>query len=247
MARNSDVRFTPNVQVGIIVVVTVLLYLFFGLSGQEILQHTSYYLLMFLGAILGSYIIFGNNIGEKLHFTTKNLPLENVVLYGVLLGLMLATLETFSAGNTIFIQQSTGATESVVGDVSGNFANLISGIVFVSLFSFITANAEEILTRGFFNSIAEEYGDSPTTIKISKFILIPLIFSLLHFFMWSSTGLLALGGFVVVFLLMYHYVFGVVCQFAMDVTGSIYTPIAIHTVYNTVKMLIALGILAVGI
>jgi len=238
--------FPENVQFGIVVVVTVLLYLFFGLTGQSILGHATFYIIMFIGAILGSYFVFGQEVGEKLHFTTKNVPMVNVLFYGITMGLMMATIETFTAGGTIFIQQSTEPTQGFVQDLSGA-QNLITAVVFLGIYSFITANAEETLTRGFFNSLAENFANSKFTMYLSKYFLIPLIFSLLHYFMWTSIGLVDMGGFIWIFLILYHFVFGVVCQVSMDFTGSIYTPIAIHTVYNTTKLLIALGILAVGV
>ena len=240
--------FSPNVQMGILIVVCVLLYLFFGLSGATYLQHSTYYLLMFLGAVVGAYVVFGEEMGEKLKFTTMNVPLTNVILYGLLLGILLATLETFSAGNTMFIQQSVGDTQSVLPQLAGSTAILISTIVFVIIFSVITSISEETLTRGFFASLAEEYAENDTTKNISKYILIPLIFSLLHYFMWARSGMIDIAGiFGIVFLLMYHFTFAVICQFSMEVTGSIYTPITMHAIYNAIKMLMALGIIGVGV
>jgi len=248
MDYEHDDKFKPNVQMGVIIVVTVLLYLFFGLSGAAYLQHSTYYLLMFLGAVVGAFVVFGDEMGEKLKFTTMNVPLTNVILYGALLGIMLATLETFSAGNTMFIQQTVGDTGSIIPQLTGNTALLISTIVFIGLFSTITSISEETLTRGFFASIAEEYAENDTTKNISKYILIPLIFSLLHYFMWARSGMIDITGlFGVVFLLMYHFTFAVICQFSMDVTGSIYTPITLHAIYNAIKMLMVIGIIGVGV
>lgn len=238
-------RFPPNVQMGIIVVITTLIYLFYALTGQKIMTHSLFYLPMFFGAILGAWLIFGKDAGDKLHFTTKYVPMVNVLFYGVVLGLMLVTIQQISSGGTFFIQNSTEPVDTLQKTFTG-FPSLLSGIVFIGLFSFITANSEETLTRGFFNSLAENYSDNRTTMNISKYILIPLIFSLLHFFMWTSTGLLNLGGIVPIFLILYHFGFGITCQFSMDITGSIYTPIAIHTVYNSVTMIIAIGIVSVG-
>lgn len=243
---NKD-TFAPNVQMGLVIVVTTLLYLFFGLSGGSYLQHSTYYLLMFLGSVVGAYVVFGEQMGEKLKFTTMNVPLTNVVLYGALLGIMLATLETFSAGNTVFIQQSVTDSNNITSNIVSDVTLLISTITFVMLFSTITSISEETLTRGFLASVAENYADSETTEKISKYVLIPLIFSLLHYFMWARSGMIDIAGiFGIVFLLMYHFVFAVICQFSMEVTGSIYTPIVMHAIYNSIKMLMAVGIIAVG-
>jgi len=247
MAREERPQVFPaHVQMGIIVTVTGLLYLFFGISGEALLGHATFYIIMFIIAIIGSLFVFKGEAGDKLHFTTKYVPMVNVIFYGVVMGLMMATIETFTSGGTIFVQQVTMPTQSFMQGASG-LSNMTTAIVFLGIYSFITANAEETLTRGFFNSLAEEYSSSKTTLYLSKYVLVPLIFSLLHFFMWTSIGLTNIGGFIWIFLILYHYVFGVVCQISMDFTGSIYTPIAIHTIYNSVKMMIAVGIIAVGV
>lgn len=237
MARTVTAeKFTPNVQMGIIVVVIVLMFLFFGISGSGLIQHITFYLLMFLGAIVGAIIVYGKDAGDKLHFTTYNLPVFNVVLYGIVIGLMLALVENFSTGNTMFVYQSV-ETSSILG--FGDIG-LISLVVFALIFSLITAFGEETLTRGFLNSIAENFADSKMSKNISKYFLIPLIFTMLHFFMWNRLEGVILSAFVILFLLMYHFTFAIVCQFSMDVTASIYTPIAIHMVYNAIKLLMML-------
>ena len=237
----------PNVQMGIIIVITGLLYTFFGLTGEAVMRHTWFYMFMFVFAVLGGYFVYGKDTAEKLHFTTKSVPMANVILYGVAIGVLLTSVETLTSGGTIFIQQSTEATQGLVATGFGGFTDTLSGIIFIGLYAFVTANSEETLTRGFFNSIAENFSDNKITMYISKYVLIPLIFSLLHYFMWTSSGLINVGGYMVGFLILYHYVFGVITQFSMDSTRSIYTPIAIHTVYNAIKMLIVLGIITVGV
>lgn len=245
MEEIKEERFSPNVQMGIIVAVVTLLYLFFGLSSTKVMPQVTFYILMFYGAVIGSIFVYGSDAGEKMHFTSKFIPMVNVIFYGVVIGLMLASIETWTSGNTVFIQQSTETTVGLID--ADTYANIASALVFIGILSFCTANSEEALTRGFFNSIAENFSDEKTTRNISKYILNPLIFSLLHFFMWCSMKFIEMGVFVVFFLLMYHFTFAIVCQVSQDVTGSIYTPITIHTIYNTLKHAMAVGIIVVGV
>jgi membrane protease YdiL (CAAX protease family) len=237
--EEKDEKFSPTMQMGIIVILITVSFLFMGLSGQKMMTHNIYYLLMFFGSVFACYIIYRDEIGEKLHFTTQKFPLTNVIIYGVMIGIVMVAIEGLGMMNSVIVEQSM--TASVVGQI------LQSGtIVGVAIaYSFTTAVSEETLTRGALNSIAENYSSGYYRL-VGKYVVIPLIFALLHYFMWLTSGLFNVGWSMAVFLIIYHYTFGFVCQVSMDITGSIYTPIAIHTVYNALKSLIGWGIITWG-
>jgi membrane protease YdiL (CAAX protease family) len=229
---------SPTLQMGVVVIVVTIAFLFMGLSSQKVLSHNIYYLLMFFGCIVAAYIIYKDEIGEKLHFTTKNLPLVNVVIYGITIGLLLVFIESFSMPNSMLIEQSMEPTQSMMATAAGAVAMAMA-------YALVTSISEETMARGVLASIADNFSEGNLK-AVGKYFVIPLIFALLHYFMWSSSGMLNLGSFTVVFLILYHFTFALICQIALDLTGSIYTPIAIHMVYNGCKELMALGIITWG-
>jgi membrane protease YdiL (CAAX protease family) len=237
--EEKEQKFSPTMQMGIVVILITVSFLFMGLSSQNVMSHNIYYLLMFFGSVFACYIIYRDEVGEKLHFTTKNFPLTNVVIYGVMIGIIMVAIEGLGMMNSIIVEQS------IATSLVGQFLKSGTVIGVAIAFSFTTAVAEETLTRGALNSFAENYSKGYYRM-VGKYVIIPLIFALLHYFMWLSSGLLNIGWSMAVFLIIYHFTFGFVCQVSMDITGSIYTPITIHTVYNALKSLIGWGVLSWG-
>lgn len=211
--------------VGAIVGLLNFVYLFLSQAGGMQWQLIIFYLLMFDASILASFLIFGSLFDEKLHLTKEGtIGIGVAILVGIVIASGMVLIENFFMGSEY--QAKFGITLK-----SG-----IGTILYTIIIMFLVATSEEVMTRGFLNSIAENYSKSEFEKKITQYALIPLMFSLIHFFVWQSSPVLLFGVFALLFMVLFHFTFGVMMQFVLDYTGSLWACILAHTIYNTLKL-----------
>ena len=215
---------TKNIQLGAVIFITNLFFLFLILSDKTKLNLVMFYLMMFDGSIIASYIVFREDTADALKLTIPSTgDFLRALLTGFLLALFLIGLERNGAGQIIY--------QSV------NFGGEYSAIVNQILFAFVIAIGEETLVRGFLSGIAEEYTDG-TQKMVILYILNPTIFSLMHFFMWASNYIVEMGTVMVAFMFFYHFIFAEFMQILKDKSDSLYAPISAHAFYDGIKMIL---------
>jgi|GEM_PF-6037140 len=217
---------TKNIQLGAVIFITNLFFLFLILSDKTKLNLVMFYLMMFDGSIIASYIVFREETADALKLTIPSAgDFIRALLVGFLLALFLIGLERNGAGQIIY--------QSV------NFGGEYSAIVNSILFAFVIGIGEETLVRGFLSAIAEEFTDGTdgTQRALILYVLNPTIFSLMHFFMWSSNYIIEMGMTMIIFMFFYHFIFAEFMQVLKDKANSLYAPISAHAFYDGIKMI----------
>lgn len=217
-----------NVVLGGTVGIVNLLYMFLALSGGEHFFDYFFYLIFFDGAIIGAYFIFSDETAEKLYLVPqRDLSAIVGIIIGLITGIVLVIAESF-------LFNSHWSQASFVEESS--FASTISYVIMTFLFTFVVANSEEIMFRGFLPSIAENYSRNSQEAVAVKYFVIPIIFSLFHYFMWIKNSYVMFGLTSLLFLTTFHFSFAISMQLLVDRTGTIWSSIFAHMVYNGLKM-----------
>lgn len=196
-----------------------LLYLFIGLSSPNLIQQTIFYLLLYDGAILGGFMIFGLDFVEKY-------KLNKGYLAGLLIGVVIAEI-------LVLIELGFYGVFSYT--IPYPFKEAIRGYFYLIIVAFVIGNSEEVFFRGFLPAIVEKYGKDERDIKVGKYILAPAIFGISHYFAWANSVYNDI--FTTIYVFMYHFTFGVAMQFLTDTYDSLYPAIICHTVYDATKMI----------
>lgn len=212
------------VQFGAVIFITNLFLLFLILSDKTKINIIMFYLMMFDGSVIASYIVFREKTPDALKLTIPSTgAFLRAILIGLLLALFLIEMEKYGAGQIVF--------QSV------NFIGKYSSYVNKILFAFVIGIGEEMLIRGFLSSLAEQFAEGGEKLVI-LYVLNPTIFSLMHFFMWANNYILQMGTFMIVFMFFYHFIFAEFMQVLKDKADSLYAPISAHAFYDGIKMIL---------
>ena len=178
-----------------------------------------FYLFLTDGAIISAYLIFRDEFIEKMKFINIS---GFRVFVGVLIAEVLVLIELGFYG--VFSYQ-----------IPYPFGEAIKGYAYMIAIAFIIGNSEEIFFRGFLPAVAEKYASGTNDLKVSKYFLIPALFSISHYFAWANSLYTSL--IVSIYMFLYHFVFGVAMQYLTDYSDSIHPSIVAHTIYDATKML----------
>ena len=215
---------SKDIQLGSVVFITNLFFLFLILSDKTKINLVMFYLMMFDGSIIASYIIYKDQTADALKLSIPSAgAFIRALIIGMLLALFLIELEKNGSGQMIF--QSVG------------FYGTYSAIVNKLLFAFVVGIGEETLVRGFLASLAENYAEGAEKM-IVLYALNPAIFALMHFFMWANNSLTEMGISMILFMFFYHFTFAEFMQILKDKTNSLYAPISAHAFYDGIKMIL---------
>lgn len=219
----SQSENSKDIQFGAVIFIVNLFFLFLILSDKTKLSLVMFYLMMFDGSIIASYIVFREQTADALKLTIPSTgDFLRALLVGFLLALFLIGLEKSGAGQMIY--------QSVYGREYSAMVNKL-------LFAFVIGIGEETLVRGFLSAIAENFTEGTQRVAI-LYILNPAIFSLMHFFMWASNYILQMGMMMVAFMFFYHFIFAEFMQVLRDKANSLYSPYSAHAFYDGIKMII---------
>lgn len=196
-----------------------LIYLFIGLSNSSLQSMVFFYLLMLNGGVISAYMIYKGNMPEKMH-------LDKISIISLFIGLVVAEI-------LVLIELGFYGALSYV--IPYKYEEALKGYLYMIAVAFVVGNTEELFFRGFLNSLAETYSASFVDMKLSKYLIIPALFGISHYFAWSNSAYSSV--FVSLYMFMYHFVFGVAMQYLEDYTGSLYPSITAHTIYDATKML----------
>ena len=199
-----------------------LIYLYIGLSESRLQELVFFYLFLMDGGIFTAFLLFRDEAIEKLHLDKVSMM---SLAMGVIIGEMLVMIEL----------GFYGALSYKIPFIP---SEAVKGYVYLIFVAFVVGNSEEMFFRGFLPAIAEAYHKDAGDLRISKYLLIPSIFGLAHYFAWSSS--VFNNPMYSAYMFLYHFSFAVAMQFLEDYYGNLYAPILTHTIYDATKMLMAL-------